>query len=58
VVKWQNVKLPKWQVDKMASRQSGNVAKLQNGKLPKWQVDKIAKWQNGKAANWPFDTNW
>ena len=35
----------KWQVDKMASRQTG--------KQTKWQVDKMASRQNGKQTKWP-----
>ncbi len=58
---WQNCKLAKWQVGKIASWQNGKLMKCQvnkmaswsianwwNGKLEKWQVDKMASWQNGK----------
>jgi hypothetical protein len=49
---WQNCKLTKWWVVKMASWKNGESTK---GELTKWRVDKMASWQNGKSTKWRVD---
>ncbi len=44
--------LTKWQFDKMAIWQNGN---LKKGKLTKWQYDKMAIWLNGKLTKRQVD---
>jgi hypothetical protein len=53
--RWQNGKLAKWQVGKMANWQNGKWAKWQVGKMASWQNGRLAKWQVGKMASWQND---
>ncbi len=59
---WQNGKLTKWQVDKMASWkwqvENGKLKmtswkwQVENGNLMKQQVVKMGNWWNDKFINW------